>query len=144
MYSDKFRRIKQDTLQSCKRIGEVIWNNNFPTETKVAAIKVFLIELSDIYDMPTPNFTYEPELTSMYDITGGGRLLGHTIYLYKKLSYVTLLHEFRHYMQFVKGDSLKMIGDREDDARAWSMSIFKQTFPDKWQRAVDRGIVHFV
>lgn len=48
-------------------------------------------------------------------------------------------------MQHKHPDKIKQVdGGGEDDARAWSMSVFKNARPKSWERAVREGSVHFV
>lgn len=72
------------------------------------------------------------------EVVWGSALLGgyapslHRIVLQedRQLSVVTLLHEFRHSLQEVAS---------EDDARAWSLSLFRRAAPRRFRRMVELG-----
>ncbi|RSK43112.1 hypothetical protein [Bacillus canaveralius] len=80
----------------------------------------------------------------MYNQTGGGfyEPWMTRITFFKKLSLVTLLQEFMHHMQ--NQMDLKLYRkDIEEDARAWSVSLFKAATPKAFMNAVNKGILHF-
>lgn len=82
-----------------------------------------------------------------YDACGGGCYYPHSneIYLFKKASIVNLLHEFRHAMQFSNNNTDNKLykDDREEDARAWSVSLFRKVAPGSYKRAVEKGMLRF-
>jgi hypothetical protein len=92
------------------------------------------------------------------------------IFLYDKMSFTTFLHEYRHHLQHKLADlphiSIDMydnlnnaaspeaqaqIGraieqaaiNSEEDARGWSCSLYFIADPEKYQNAVDKGLLHF-
>ena len=68
-----------------------------------------------------------------------------TIMLPPTLSVVTLFHEFRHHMQ-ATGAAVRL--DRaneqqaEEDARAWSLSLYYRSRPALFRRAVENGRIY--
>lgn len=58
-------------------------------------------------------------------------------------SVVTLLHEFRHAMQWLRPEVKRSSVDMEDDARAWSLSLYATVAPRSFRRLVSEGkILH--
>jgi hypothetical protein len=143
MYGDRFSRedFPEAVIEATKELMTKIWHN--PRRIKREGVLEWLRVVSPIYGIDVPNFEFVggEEGDWMYAITGGGKYRPdtHTIYLFKKYSLTTLLHEFRHAWQFRTGSTL----DKEDDARAWSCSLYKVTDPERYQRAVENGILHF-
>lgn len=63
----------------------------------------------------------------------------HTIRM-KKFSVVTLLHEFRHAMQARRNVTLRPAGaGTEEDAMAWSLSMFRAAAPRRFRRLLKAG-----
>jgi len=87
--------------------------------------------------MPAPRVRISPE------VFGPGRYVvrSHTIEM-SHFSVVTLLHEFRHAMQYRPGIADVRPGS-EEDARAWSLSLFRLAAPRRFRRMCDAGrIIH--
>ncbi len=50
----------------------------------------------------------------------------------RKFSVLTVLHEFRHHLQY-HWEGIKMFStDKEEDANIWSQAVFKQAFEEKF------------
>lgn len=103
-----------------------------------------LCECLGISDVPDVIFRDYEEGEMLYMCTGGGSYMVdyNTIELYKKFSLVTFLHEFRHVMQH-KLD-IDMYKTNEDDARAWSLSLYYLADPVRFNRAARMGMLHYV
>lgn len=68
------------------------------------------------------------------------------IIFYEKLSLITVLHELRHYIQF-NTDLIFLLNSyskREEDARAWSSSLFFAVFPKEYKRLANEGRIKFI
>lgn len=148
-------------LYYTKTLMTRIWGQ--PNEVRIEGIKEWLEKASLYYEILTPNFEFISgrEGRARYTATGGGSysITNNTIYLYKKFSLTTLLHEFRHHMQHeayqVHNDRLinKSTGELdfegntklalEQDARAWSCSLYYNASPRRYNTAVKKGILHF-
>lgn len=64
------------------------------------------------------------------------------IILTKSSSIISLLHELRHHIQHQAGKRYRG-HDIEEDARAWSLRIFKLACPDSFMKSVKAGrIMH--
>jgi hypothetical protein len=59
------------------------------------------------------------------------------------ISLVSLLHEFRHHIQNVTNTNNESDEVREEDARAWSCSLFNVADPAKFENAMSKGILKF-
>jgi hypothetical protein len=142
-YSKVYRNIRLEVIAASKEMIPAIWRTD-EEAVKVQMMKDWLVKVSAIYGVPVPDFLFEPENEEAYSATGGGcyNCVTNQIRLFKKASFVTLAHEFRHMMQYKAG--VKMYkGDAEEDARAWSVSLFRLTDATAFRRAVRKGILHF-
>lgn len=66
-----------------------------------------------------------------------------TIIFYGEPDLLTVLHEIRHFIQL----NTKIIGlnvDIEEEARAWSSSLFYSVFPDEYLKLTKEGKIVFV
>jgi hypothetical protein len=65
-----------------------------------------------------------------------------TLFLYRP-SIITLFHEFRHHVQCERGRDVRGRTWMEDDARAFSLSLYKRVRPERFTEAVQAGTVLF-
>lgn len=143
-YSTAFKNIKKEAIEVTKLLPKGgIWKKDIPLEQKISACEKWLEEISSIYGIEVPEFRFDSSEV-MYNQTGGGcyEPWNNRITLFKKFSMVTLLHEFRHHMQHQMEFGLYR-NDIEEDARAWSVSLFKAACPKSYQNAINKGILHF-
>lgn len=113
------------------------------TDDRWAAMRAWLVIVSERYRMVTPNLVNDRRAGSGYY-----RRDTNTIYL-SKPSIITLLHEFRHAMQsqgaagpsFRPDRDMEERGGVEDDARAWSLSLYYAVAPRTLKRLVSEGRV---
>jgi hypothetical protein len=142
-YSTAYTNIKSGAIDSTKKLAKNgFWKKNHQ-DRKTEICKQWLKEVSAIYGIETPTFRFDSS-ERMYKQTGGGYYepSHNRITLFKKFSMVTFLHEFRHHMQHQM--KLKLYkGDIEEDARAWSVSLFKCSTPKAYENSVRKGILHF-
>jgi len=145
-YSNVYKNIDERSIKESKiLLKSGIWKKETPLESKIQSVEKWLQAMSSIYNVSVPRFIFS-DCSSGYKLTGGGTYSGSfkEITLYKKFSIVTLFHEFRHHLQHSKGIQLKLYrNDIEEDARAWSVSLFKLAAPNSYQRAVERGTLKF-
>lgn len=94
---------------------------------------------SAAYQLPRPTFAWDPAAT----FAGGGEYRPATQHIaMSKISVTTLLHEFRHHMQH---QGAAMIDpDLEEDARAWSLSLYYAVRPDLLKRLVNQGRIFHI
>ena len=103
-------------------------------------------DAAGIYDLETVALRH----TSPRDAAGSGCYLpAHNEIRIPKASVVTLFHEFRHALQHHRPDDPQYRVDRaapaaEDDARAWSLSLFQQVRPQLLVAAVESGRVFYI
>lgn len=143
-YSTAFKNIDKRTIKATKKlIKSGLWKKDLSTEHKVKICNEWLETVSEIYGIEVPKFRFD-ESEAMYMKTGGGcyEPFEKRITLFKKFSLVTLLHEFRHHMQYELDLSL-FRRNHEEDARAWSISLFKAAAPKSYKNAVEKGLLHF-
>lgn len=146
-YGGVFTKLDKRTIRLTKDLIKAgIFKKDISMEDKSIMMGIWLQKASEIYGMETPKFYLigGADGDSGYRATGGGCYIPshNEIHIFKKASLTTLLHEFRHAMQFqlrVK----KFRRDAEEDARAWSVSLYKLSAPNSYKRAVEKGILHF-
>lgn len=143
-YSTTFTNIETETISATKLLPKGgIWKAATPLEQKIETMKTWLNTVSEIYGIEVPEFRFDTS-EIMYNQTGGGHYEPHMnrITLFKKFSMVTLIHEFRHHMQHQMDLELYK-NDIEEDARGWSVSLFKTACPKSYANSVQKGILHF-
>ena len=144
LYSEVFKNLNKKTIEVTRLLPkDGIWKKDVSTEEKILICEKWLKSVSEIYEVEVPKFRFSNS-QSGYFTSGGGIYSSETacITLYKKFSIVTLLHEFRHHMQYQ--NSIRMYrGEQEEDARAWSLSLYKSALPKSYQNSVDKRNLHF-
>jgi len=114
------------------------------TKQRIAKSALWLGEMSDWWDMPQPAFRVDPTERS------AGRYILPPVdaIVLPYPSIVTLLHEFRHALQ--AHGRVRSLGNnpteeaKEDDARAWSLSLYWQAAPRTFTRLVTEGRILYV
>jgi len=136
-YGRAFKNIKADVVEATKRILPGIWQGSH--EERLAFAESWIREVSLCYGIEAPVLLYRDQ---QVDQSGGGNYVpeDHRITLFNKISFVTLLHEFRHAMQFRMEVRLHHL-DREEDARGWSQSLFRLAAPVSYRKAVENGLI---
>ena len=146
-YSKVFTKIKPQAIELTRELVKSgIWKNDVSNEDKAIYMGIWVQKMSALYGMRTPKFYFVGgrEGNAEYRRTGGGCYFPslNEMYVFKKPSLTTLLHEFRHAMQTQK--RVKCFrGDKEEDARAWSVSLYRLSCPISYKKAVDKGTMHF-
>ncbi|UDY80739.1 hypothetical protein [Geobacillus phage GR1] len=143
-YSTAFKNIDKRTVEATKKlIKSGFWKKDVSTEYKVKICNEWLETVSEVYGIEVPEFRFDTSEV-MYMQTGGGYYepWAKRITLFKKFSLVTFLHEFRHHMQHEMELSL-FRRNHEEDARGWSVSLFKKATPKSYKNAVEKGLLHF-
>lgn len=146
-YSQVFKNIKPEAIALTKELAKSgIWKKDVSKSDKAIAMGIWVQKMADLYNMERPKFYFidGAKGKAQYRKTGGGCYIPshHEIYVFEKPSITTLLHEFRHAMQFQLGVK-KFRGDHEEDARAWSVSLYRLSLPKSYKNAVEKGILHF-
>lgn len=159
-YSEVFDLNNGIVLSTKRLIKGGILNSNVPIEDRAIAMHEWMIEASSIYDVPCPDLILltkevaenEEEAAVFklaYSMTGGG-VYSHdpdqsimTITMFDKVSITTFLHEFRHHLQATMPEIKVFRGDIEEDARAWSCSLYRAAAPKMYANAVAKGILHY-
>lgn len=130
-YHLMFTRIKNETYEAIQQAVENgLWDVDEDEGFNI--IRELYSKLSGIYDIPAPTLI---EARREYYIRGN-----ETIGL-PKVSLVSCLHEYRHHMQ---KHGRQHYDDIEVDARAWSISAFKNALPDHFDRAWRNGWIWFM
>jgi hypothetical protein len=143
VYKDMFGRdcFNANTIELTEELVKHIWSGT--NQEKFIHVKHWIKEMSEKNGIIVPHVRLlEGNLGDrMYEITGGGEYLPefNTIVLYKKISLVTLLHEFAHHMEAYVGKA-----PDEEFARGWSVSLFYIVAPDRYARAVENGTLKFI
>lgn len=152
MYKDTYteEQLGEVIIGLTRQLIGGIWS--YTKRERIAAINNFLVNASNYYNMPIPEFEFVEGNEGLrgYSFTGGG--IAHKtpygsvkITMYRKFSLTTLLHEFRHAMQLngLVEDSNEEGFDVEEDAREWSCSLYYNADPTRYMRAVNAGKLRF-
>lgn len=133
-YHKKFRNIDQRTRRATKDLLRG-WKDA-DVEHRLDKMQKWLTAVSMIYRIDKPLLVLDAH--SGY---GYYHLARHSIHM-PYPSVVTLLHEFRHAMQRKLGAGQGK--DPEDDARAWSLSLYHAVAPQTLARLGSQGAIFFV
>lgn len=141
-YAKVYKHLKPEIVNATKEMMPDIWRGD--NESKEIIMRAWLVKASTIYNVPVPAFKFDAANLDGYSMTGGGcyEPAVNQITLFYKASLVTLLHEFKHMLQHVKGGYMYR-DDKEQDARAWSVSLFKMANARAYRTAVRKGLLHF-
>ena len=142
-YHRRYKHFNQKTIRATKELMKN-WGDD-DREKNLTKMKKWIQELSEIYQINFPmlkivgfagNGCYSPVMNEIY---------------MTRLSIVTLLHEFRHAMQaqgkapqFVQHELAEATGGAEDDARAWSLSLYHKVAPRSFKRLASGNQIFFV
>lgn len=131
----RFRKFKPATVAATRTLW-VGWAG-CTDEQKIARMTLWLAQVANIYAIPVPTLEVSP------DAGHNGRYdrLANTIIL-TKLSFTTLLHEFRHAMQNNTAGACIPAGataNWEDDATAWSLSLYYKIAPVTYRKLATAG-----
>ena len=128
-------------IEATRELMTKIWRQT--NEVRLTGIQAWLTTASETYGLIKPEFEMiqGDEGRIMYARTGGGQYFPDTnkIILYKKHSLTTLIHEYRHAMQF----QTNFQGELEEDGRGWSASLFYLADPVKYMTAALAGTIIF-
>lgn len=135
-YHRRYRSFHRATLDATRLLLQG-WGRH-DDERRWRRSRIWLRTVSSAYGMRTPKLVIDPHASS-----GFYRLPTNTIHMAYP-SVVTLLHEFRHAMQrqAARPNSPQIV-DVEDDARAWSLSLYYKVAPRTFRRLAAEGrILH--
>lgn len=143
-YSRVFRNIHPKAVEATielKKSG--FWKEDVDIQDKVIAMGIWIKKMSEIYGIEAPKF-YFVDNVGEYRRTGGGCYFPelNEMYVFHKPSMMTLIHEFRHAVQTKVPDLDIYKGDIEEDARAWSHSLYRKALPVSYKKALERGLFH--
>jgi len=144
-YSELYKKIKKSIVASIK---EAILEKHFykmDFKEKKAWMKEWLKFASEKYGIKSPKLVISKSRVG--EKNGCYEPLLNRIIL-SRCSIVTLLHEFKHALDFQKQkhvnlnrsflEAIGKIKRSEDKARGWSVSLFAQASPKHYQRAVEK------
>lgn len=132
-YNLRYEKINKRTINVVRHF---IFDAKPWVGNKVERLKKFdnlLKELSDIYNINKPSIVIKKNVIG----NGAYSVVENKIYM-SKISVVTLLHEFKHAIQFQKHKT-----NTEKAARGWSVSLFYLASPKHYQKAVEKGLLLF-
>lgn len=138
-YAVVVKEFPEEILQATKKLKKDI---RTPHKDVKTTLESFFNLIAKIIGADEPEVIYEPENALRYMLTGGGEYdkLHNKVYIYKK-SFVTILHECRHYMQSQGRITERYLNDDEHDARAWSISLFNKIAPKEFSEAARKGLI---
>jgi len=116
-------------VRRCVRNG--LWRAT-NTDEWLALLRQLATDLSEIYgvDIPEVKLDERPCYSDLEEIV-----------FVPNNSIVTFLHEYRHHLQ-LSGKTRRR--DKEEDAKMWSLSLFKQALPRSFEHARRHGRLCFV
>lgn len=134
-YHRRFRNHHRKTVDATRRLIHE-WGR-VGVEAQWHKSRRWLDEVSAVYEVPTPTLHRQPHGagSGYYMISTNSIHMPHP-------SIVTLLHEFRHAYQHSRPE--RMVADVEDDARAWSLSLYYKVAPRTLRRLAREGKVLFM
>lgn len=107
---------------------------SLPRSEQQRAAFMWLSVASHAYGLVTPRLEFDGRMRGNL----GEYRAGVNVIRMQKFSLVTLLHEFRHAMQ-AQLPRLALRGTIEDDALAWSCSMFYKAAPRRFRRMLKAG-----
>ena len=134
-YHRRFRNPHRKTVDATRRLIRG-WSTA-TDEAKWEKSRQWLDEVSPIYGMTAPKLKVQERGVGI----GLYHASGNTIYM-PYPSITTLLHEFRH--AFQHSHPSRMVRDIEDDARAWSLSLYYRVAPRTVRRLAAEGRILFL
>ena len=142
IYSRVYRKIHPKAIEASRLAAPRLWKGE--TADRVLFARLWLADMSRLYGIPRVRFDFVDDPV-LYEESGGGRYIPneHRIVLYHRWSFVTLAHEFRHAVQASGFLEAMYLNDPEEDARAWSVSLFRLSCPKSYKSAVANGRLHF-
>lgn len=112
-------------------------------DEKMSKYKAFLSVLSHYYGVSTPKlYVTDPSKRKtpfdfVLDLVKG--MYYHGKISIRKFSVISLLHEFRHYLQERCQNIIRVSQDNEEDANAWSHHVFKQSWGERYVFLFETG-----
>ena len=131
-YHLRFNNFHRSTLAATKTLIRG-WGDS-TEEQRWQKMNVWLDDVSRVYGMIRPTLGKTASHSGCYYINLNKIEIPHA-------SVVTLLHEFRHAMQRQRVGRACEARDVEDDARAWSLSLYWKVAPRALTRLVNEGRV---
>lgn len=144
-YHRRFRHIDQRVKDATDRLFRSRPSEGTPAEQH-AKLDAWLNAASRVYGIPKPTLRF----------TNAAEACGHGCYVpalneirLPYASITTLLHEFRHAMQHHGFDMVESRFDpehdrHEEDARAWSLSLYHTVRPGLFRRMIENGRIMYV
>lgn len=116
-------KYKRGVIEAVKAYAEAgAWTGD--RNARIAKMQVLLQCLSEVYNIPCPSLYYQRGT----DSNGVYNPSQHSITLIKRLSVLTLLHEFAH-----------ALGKGERGACKWSINLFRRCFPEQYVKLSPDG-----
>lgn len=136
-YSRKYPHIRVEVVMATRELVRAkLWRSTM--EEQGHAIDKWIETVSRSYGIPQTAVRFAPlsVLGAFIPAQGEGGMI-----VMDHFSVVTLLHEYRHAMHFLGVDSAP---GGEEDARAWSLSLFRLAAPRRFRRMRDMGRLAFL
>jgi len=134
-YGDRINDFNPQIVEATKKlIGEphsTIWKKSESYAMK--SMRTWLSEVSKLCEIKKPLLKIDSEMYA-----SGRYYADKNQIILPKVSVVTLLHEFAHALNHQKG-----LPNSEDNARAWSCSLFKNAAPKHYAKAVRKNLIFF-
>lgn len=141
-YPDIEEPVKEATLTLIK--GKHWRETN---DSQQAAMETWLETVSKCYGIETPSVRMDSRVPSQ---NGGYFPAPEQLILLPYFSVMTLLHEYRHHMQYCVEELVHRFAVDEDqsaaqlDAVEWSTSLFYSVAPRRFERMVNEGRIVYI
>lgn len=132
-YNLKYTKIKPSVINA---VRETILEHKFFKQnqtTKFVLLVNLKDKLSELYNIDYDN---KPTLIIVNNTDGYYNPIENVIALNNKLSLITFLHEFKHFLQIIQHKP-----NSENIARSYSLSLFYQASPRHFKRALEKGLI---
>jgi len=139
-YKNMYTNIDEEVVALVRNAIKVERIYRGTNEEKTMKYKKLLEALCRHYSLtPVPSLIVDTKKQDFYlQKTAGFFDDSRNMIALRKFSLVTLLHEFKHFMQIKSNRP-----NTEDNARGWSVSLFYRASPKLYAKAVKNGLLLF-
>jgi len=140
-YERRYRHIDRRAIHTTRLLVRTRpWGRD---AAALASARTWASRVAEVYGIEVPTVIIDRRHPDFRLFGDSYRPMNRTIVL-GTFSVVSLAHEFRHHWQQQTGAHLTTRADAEDDARAWSLSLFRAAAPRRFARMAAAGRIHFV
>tara|TARA_Y100000310_G_scaffold345029_1_gene461276 strand:- start:235 stop:660 length:426 start_codon:yes stop_codon:yes gene_type:complete len=132
-YHLKYTRIKPAVVKLVKYVIKDLKFFKVDNRTRKFFLRYLNYKLNDLYKI---DLDKQPYLNFNANNDGFYNQIENTINLNERLSLITYLHEFKHFLQHHFNKT-----NNEEIARGYSLSLFFNASPQHFKRALRKGLI---